>query len=78
MATAVVIIGRVISTQTKTGTVPDLNQKSAIKIKATTGVARMIAIGNSKKSRAKDDRPHKRPSRPPITTDKAKESKVVI
>lgn len=73
LATAVVIMGSVMSTQTKTGTLPDLNQKSAIRIKATTGVARIIASGNSKKSRVKDDSPQAKPMIIPSRTVIAKE-----
>ena len=77
MATAVVIIGRVIRTQTKTGTVPDLNQKSAIKIKATTGVARITARGNSKKSFTNEESPQKIPSRVPAITEIKNERKTL-
>ena len=73
LATAVVIIGSVISTQTKTGTVPDLNQKSAIRIKATTGVARIIASGSSKKLLVKDESPQARPMIVPTNTVITKE-----
>ena len=68
LATAVVMIGSVIKTQTKTGTVPDLNQKSAIKMKATTGVARIIASGSSKKLLKKREKPAPIPSAVPSRT----------
>ena len=73
LATAVVIIGSVMSTQTKTGTVPDLNQKSAIRINATTGVARIIASGSSKKLLVKDESPQAKPMIVPTNTVITKE-----
>lgn len=45
-----VIMGIVISTETKTGTWEVENQKSANKIKDTTGVAFIIESGNCNKS----------------------------
>lgn len=60
-ATAVVIIGKVIKTETKTGTVPDLNQNKASKINAITGVVLIIAKGISIKKLKNFRLPHKQP-----------------
>ena len=47
---AVIIIGRAINTATQTGTIPDLNQNNAIRIKAITGVTRITASGKVRKA----------------------------
>lgn len=65
---AVTIIGNAIKTETKTGTEFEVNQKYATKINATTGVARTIDNGISRKSFTKPEIPHRKPKNVPRKT----------
>ena len=67
--TEVVTTGSVISTATKTGTVPDLNQNNAVKITAITGVVRINASGSSKKSFQNSEDAHKNPKNIPAAIE---------
>ena len=74
-ATEEIIIGSVISTDTKSGTCDDVNQKSATSINETTGVARIIAMGSASRLLKNGELPHSTPSAVPSKTEIKKEKK---
>ena len=59
--TAFVITGIHIRTATKIGTFEDVNQKSANRIKETTGVTFIIFMGNEKKASNTGNIPQSKP-----------------
>ena len=62
---AVIIIGRHIKTETNTGTIPDVNQNKAGKIKAITGVALISSKGKAMKAEKDFESEAMRPKKNP-------------
>ena len=75
-----IIIGRLIKTETKTGTTPEVNQNKAGKINAITGVALISSKGKSMKAEKAFEsdaiRPRKKPQIKESKKDKIPRKKV--
>ena len=72
---ASVITGKVINTETKTGTVEEPNQNSAIKIKETTGVDLIVIIHGCKAAENAGKMPAAKPRIPESNNDNIKANK---
>lgn len=70
--------GRVISTDTNTGTCEEVNQNSASRINETTGVALIILIGSFSTASAEALKPEREPRSIEIASERPNAIKVLV